>query len=69
MEAVKVANAENEVNCQLLEQANTRLTELKANFDQQKSILDKDKSPLEDAVKVAKSETEEKCILLDEAQT
>jgi hypothetical protein len=47
VDAVKVANAGNEVNCQFLEQANTRLTELKANFDQQKSILDKDKlSPI-----------------------
>jgi hypothetical protein len=35
-DAVKVAKTTTEDQCQLLEDANTDLTELKANFDEQK---------------------------------
>jgi hypothetical protein len=41
---------------------------LKSHFDSEKSILNQDKSALEDAVNFAKLEIRDKCRLLDEAQ-
>jgi hypothetical protein len=68
-DTVKVTKTENEEKRILLDDANTEVKNLKADFDQQKSNFNEEKSALVDAVKVANAGNEVNCQFLEQANT